>query len=532
MKLSGRSIIGDSRGSQTDEVFYAFNPAASEQIEPAFHAATVAEIDKVADLATLAAVEYKHKSSKQRSAFLHAIADEIESLASPIKQRVILETALPAGRIDGEFARTVNQMRLFAEVAKEGSWVQARIDHADPERQPVPKPDVRSMLRPVGPVLVFGASNFPLAISTAGGDTAAALAAGNSVIVKAHPAHPGTSELLGLAIQQAAQKCGMPPGVFSLLFGADHQLGAALVTNPAIKAVGFTGSYAGGRALMDLAAARSEPIPFFAEMGSVNPIVVLAEAANERGTAIATGLYAAVTLGVGQFCTNPGLVILEGSVEQQGDANGVESIISELVKLMKESSAEPMLTAGICSAYHQGIKRLAAISGVKMLVEPSADSTGYCVGPGLLETTAETLLAERSLMHEVFGPCTLLVRTSSHAEVLELVEALEGQLTATIHGTPNDLSENHELIDALEQKAGRIIVNSFPTGVEVCHAMIHGGPYPATSDGRSTSIGTQSIFRFARPICYQGFPKTLLPAELRDENPTGIWRLVDGEFRR
>ncbi|HMO16125.1 MAG TPA: aldehyde dehydrogenase (NADP(+)) [Pirellulaceae bacterium] len=531
MQLQGRSFIGRSLGTEGSRVFCAFDPSTSNRIEPEFHSATADEIDRAAHLAERAALEYRKTSGKQRCEFLHSIADEILALESLIKPRVILETALSAPRIDGEFARTVNQMRMFADLAGDGSWVQARIDHADANRQPVPKPEVRSMLRPIGPVLVFGASNFPLAISTAGGDTASALAAGNPVIVKAHPAHPGTSEYMAQAILHAAEKCGMPEGVFSLLFDAGHQVGTALTAHPAVKAVGFTGSFQAGRALMNVAAARPEPIPFFAEMGSINPVIVLPGAAHARAVQIASGIYNAVTLGAGQFCTNPGLIILEADATPSGNhGSGPAAIVTELTRLMQTASQAAMLTSGICSAYKHGISRQASDSRMKLLVNPGNDAGEFLCRPALLETSAETLLSEPSLLHEVFGPSTIIAHTRNSIETQQLIQVLAGQLTGTIHGTDSELAERRDLIEYLEQKVGRVIVNGYPTGVEVCHAMIHGGPYPATSDGRATSIGTQSIFRFARPVCYQGVPDRNLPAELKESNPMGIWRLVDGEY--
>jgi alpha-ketoglutaric semialdehyde dehydrogenase len=524
MAVQGTSIIGASRGAKEGGELHAMNPATGEALEPSFFTASKAEIDQAVNLATRAAESYGKTSGGERAAFLRSIADEIEALGEELTTRAMLETALPEARIKAETGRTLGQLRLFADVAEEGSWVSARIDHANAERQPLPKPDVRSMLRPVGPVLVFGASNFPLALSTAGGDTAAALAAGNPVVVKGHPAHLGTAELVATALRRAVDKSGMPEGVFSLLIGLGDQLGGLLVQHPGIKAVGFTGSLKGGRALMDLAAARPEPIPFFAEMGSINPVFVLPGAMAARAEAIAAGLHGAVTLGVGQFCTNPGLVILDG------ESDGAP-LLEALQQLIAEAPAEPMLTAEICAAYRDGVAALEGRDGVKALVGGRAGDSAYEGGPALLEVSGEVFLSDPDLKQEIFGPSTLVVKATGKAQALEIARSLEGQLTATLHGTEADLEANRELVDALEKKAGRLIVNGYPTGVEVCHAMVHGGPYPATSDGRSSSIGTLSIFRFARPVSYQDFPGWALHDELKDENPAGIWRLVDGEFK-
>ena len=521
MSLQGTSILGKSRGSATGNTFQATNPATLAALETDFHAATADEVDRAANLAGSAAIAIAALSGKEKAAFLNAIADQIEAIGEALVQRATAETGLPEARIQGERGRTCGQLRLFASMVEDGSWIEARIDHADPDRQPLPKPDVRSMLHPVGPVAVFCASNFPLAFSVAGGDTAAAFAAGCPVVVKAHHAHPGTAELIGTAVQAAADHCGLPDGTFSLLFGSGREVGSALVKHPAIKGVGFTGSRAGGRALMDLAAARPEPIPVYAEMSSINPVIILPGALADRGKAIATGLHGSLTLGVGQFCTNPGLVML-------GKELDASEFLGELTSLVNETPEATMLTGGICNAYRDGVKAHAGNSNVHQLA--TADSSpDACTGAAtVFEADGAAFLSDPSLSEEVFGPATLMVRHSSDAELLEIVHALEGQLTATIHGTEADLAENAELIQVLETKAGRLVFNGFPTGVEVCHAMVHGGPYPATSDGRSTSVGTQAVFRFCRPVSYQGWPDAALPDALKEANPLGISRLVDG----
>ncbi|MGI9244481.1 MAG: aldehyde dehydrogenase (NADP(+)) [Verrucomicrobiales bacterium] len=519
--LLGTSIIGSTRGEASGDSAMAANPATGEALDPAFYEASEEELGRAVSLAAEAAISFGKLSGRSKALFLRAIAAEIESLGDALVERATAETGLPAARIQGERGRTCGQLRLFADLVEDGSWVDARIDHADPNRQPVPKPDTRSMLRPVGPVVVFCASNFPLAFSVAGGDTASALAAGNPVIVKAHSAHPGTAELVGNAVRIAVEKCGLPEGVFSLLFGGGRSVGSSLVRASQVKAVGFTGSRAGGRALMDLAAARDEPIPVYAEMSSINPVFVLPGAMAERGDAIATGLHGSVTLGVGQFCTNPGLVMLEGDPG--------ESFGETLTALMGETAAGTMLTSGICQAYRDGLDNLKAIDGVEALVPGGGD--GNAAAAAVFKTDAETFLAGGGIDDEIFGPATLLVTHDGRGQLLELARSMEGQLTATLHGTEQDLQDYAELVQVLETRVGRLVVNAFPTGVEVCHSMVHGGPFPATSDGRSTSVGTQAIYRFARPVCYQGFPQGALPDELTDANPLGVKQLVDGSLR-
>lgn len=522
-----RSIIGFREGSATDEPFRALNPATGQPLEEAFLPASSADVDLALRLASEAFEIYGRSSGKERGTLLRKIAFQIESVTDKLVETAHLETALPKARLQGETARTCGQLRLFAQVVEEGSWVGARIDRAEPNRKPAPKPDLRSMLRPLGPIGVFGASNFPLAFSVAGGDTASALAAGNPVVVKAHPAHPGTSYLVGNAIRTSVNECGLPEGIFSLLFDQATQVGIALVKHPLLKAVGFTGSRAAGRALMDIAAARPEPIPFFGEMSSTNPVFILPGAMRERADAIANGLHASFTLGAGQFCTKPGLVFLP-----EGDA--VETFSDKLQELVRASAPFSLLTAGIRSSYQSAITARKQHGSAASTSEAAvaADDRTPCVTAVLFETDAATFLNNPDLAGEIFGPTTLLVRQSSGDSLLQIARELEGHLTATIHGTEADLREYADLIAILENKVGRLIFNGFPTGVEVTHAMVHGGPYPATSDGRSTSVGSQAIFRFARPVCYQGFPDAALPEELKDANPLGIWRMLDGQMSR
>jgi NADP-dependent aldehyde dehydrogenase len=519
--LTGTSIIGFSRGTRTVDTFRAFDPTTGNEIEPPFYTATLDELERAATLADKARLTYGNLPGRERAKFLRAIADNIEALGDTLTERASLETSLPNARFAGERARTCGQLRMFADLLDEGSWVDARVDHAIPDREPIPKPDVRSMLRPIGPVAVFCASNFPLAYSVAGGDTASALAAGCPVIVVAHTAHPGTAELVGNALSNAAQSCGLPEGVFSLLFSSGYEIGQALVKHPLIRGIGFTGSRRGGRALMDIAAARPEPIPVYTEMSSVNPTFILPNAVNERGDAIVAGLHASVTGGVGQFCTKPGLVFLPG------DENA-DVFVSKMRGLMTATEPAPLLTGGIQKAY------AAASQTREKQVEVTAANNksglnGFAVNPSIFETSSVTFLNSPDLNEEIFGPTTLLIRSNSHDELLAIGRSLEGQLTASVHGTEDDLREYADLIQILETKVGRLIFNGFSTGVEVCPSMVHGGPYPATSDGRWTAVGGRAIERFARLVCFQNFPDSALPDELKEANPLGISRMVEGK---
>lgn len=525
MNLSGRSIIGFGRSETTSESFYAVNPVSGERLEPSFSCATSEDLETAVRLAHEAFATYGHASGRDKAVLLRSVATNIESATDVLVERAHLETALPKGRLQAETIRTCAQLRLFAEVVGEGSWVMARIDRADPNRKPAPKPDIRSMLRPLGPVAVFGASNFPLAFSVAGGDTASALAAGNPVIVKAHPAHPGTSEIVGSALQESVRECGLPQGVFSLLFDGGIRLGSMLVKHPLVSAVGFTGSRTAGRVLMDLAAARPEPIPFFAEMSSTNPVFILPGALRERADAIAIGLHTSFTLGAGQFCTKPGIIFLP----EQHEAAG---FVNKLQGLARDSAPFHLLTAGIQSSYRSALESRRTKGTVRSVADTEGPECGFAAGITLFETTGEAFMQDPELAVEIFGPSTLLVRTGSRNQLMQAARGLEGHLTATIHGTEEDLRDFSDLRAILENKVGRLIFNGYPTGVEVTHAMVHGGPYPATSDSRSTSVGSRAIERFVRPICYQGFPQAALPAELRNENPLGIWRMVDGEMTK
>src|SRR5438270_2320113 len=522
--LSGRSLIGFREGAGSNEAMYAVDPSTGERLQPAFISATPEQVELAARLATEAFVGYQRISGRDRGAFRRAIAANIEAIADDVIARAMQETALPQARLQGETARTCAQLRLFAQVAEEGSWVQARIDRANPQRKPAPKPDIRSMLRPLGPVVVFGASNFPLAFSVAGGDTASALAAGNIVIFKAHPAHPGTSELVGRAIQKSVRDCGLPEGVFSLLFEAGTQVGTQLVKHPWVKAGGFTGSRIAGRIWMDLAAARPEPIPFYAEMSSTNPVFILPGALRERGENIAAGLHTSFTMGAGQFCTKPGMVFLPEASKASGFAQKLKGLVAE-------SAPFHLLTKTIHSAYDSAIAKRKADASLKVATVASQAAAGksFVACSALFESEAASFLAS-DLDADIFGSSTRLVQLSCRDQSIAMWRLLDGHLTATIHGTEEDLRDFADLIAILENKVGRVVFNGFPTGVEVTHAMVHGGPYPSTSDGRCTSVGSQAIFRFTRLVCYQGFPDSALPDELKDPNPLGIWRMIDGQI--
>jgi NADP-dependent aldehyde dehydrogenase len=523
--LTGQHIIGFQRSGKKEPTFQAVNPATSDLLPVEFCEATAAEIHRAAEMAAACFDTYRTMPLAERAGFLEAIAEEILALGDELIQRAMAETGLPEGRLVGERGRTVNQLKLFAQVVREGSWLGVRIDTAEPERQPLPKPDVRMMNHPLGPVAVFGASNFPLAFSVAGGDTASALAAGCPVIVKGHPAHPGTSEYVGIAVMRAAQRTGMPEGVFSLVQGSSIRVGQELVKHPYIKAVGFTGSFVGGKALFDLAAARPEPIPVFAEMGSTNPVFVLPGALKTNSKQIAEGLANSVTLGAGQFCTNPGLVLGIRS-------DLFETFAQQAATAFAAKPADTMLHKGIKNAYEAGINEITSIEDVHILAQGSGSTEDDNLGmPRLLIANGSTFIEHPRLEEEVFGPSSILIRCDSREEMMKIAENLRGHLTATIHATAEELAEWQDLVTVLERKVGRLVINGFPTGVEVCHAMVHGGPYPATTDSRSTSVGTAAIFRFLRPVCYQNYPQHLLPAALRNDNPLKIWRMVNGQWR-
>lgn len=516
MELTGLNFIGNKRSGNGNTTYQGVNPATDEKLEPQFVEATSKEVDEAVRKAEDAFREYREKSGEEKAAFLEAIADEIMELGDQLIERASSETGLSEGRLTGERGRTVNQLRLFAEVLREGSWVDARIDQGEDA------PDVRSMKMALGPVGIFGASNFPLAFSVAGGDTASALAAGCTIVVKAHPAHPGTCELVGSAIQKAVEETGMPDGTFSMVQGISHDVGMAIVEHPLIKAVGFTGSFKGGKALYDAATSRPEPIPVYAEMGSTNPIFLLPGALKEKGKEVAEGLFNSVNLGVGQFCTNPGLVTYPKSKEGEE----FRQLVSQH---FNDSEPGVMLTSGIQNAYKEGLDNLLRQSGVELVAEGSENGSPNTGVPHLLQVDAEDFLSNKTLEEEVFGPSTLTIKVNTVHEMIEIADNLQGHLTATLYGTEEDLDNYSELVSVLQRKVGRLIFNGFPTGVAVNHAMIHGGPYPATTDSRTTSVGTSAIDRFVRPVCFQDFPDSQLPDELKDDNPLDIWRLENGE---
>lgn len=524
--LYGQSLIAGLRWNVSGPLFRAQNPTTGESLEPAFHQCATNAVNAALDAAEAAFKIFRSLPAETRAQLLEAIAREVDALGDALLERAHLETGLPLDRLAGERDRTKKQLLLFAEVVREGSWCDARVDTAKPEREPVPRPDIRRMLIPLGPVIVFGASNFPLAYSVAGGDTASALAAGCPVIVKAHPAHPGTSELAASAINAAIASLGLPPGIFSMLHGA-QEIGPALVRHPLTKAAGFTGSHTAGRALFDAATARQNPIPVFAEMSGTNPVFILPGAMKERGATIATELLAPVINGVGQFCTKPGLVMaLEDDSQREFARNFAEAI--------RGTAPATMLHRGIEELYRTGVKAARSIPGVSVLstAEASASAAKTEGQPCVLITTAESYFAHEELHREIFGPCTLFVTTSGIDELFVIAERLEGQLTATVHAADSEQERAEELIAILERKAGRIIFNGYPTGLELCHSIHHGGPSPSTTDGRYTSGGPAAILRWVRPVCYQNFPEPSLPPELQDKNPRGIMRWLNGTLTR
>jgi alpha-ketoglutaric semialdehyde dehydrogenase len=514
-------IIGFDFYGAGEETFYSYNPTKQINNEYQFLKATPDEINLAVEKAAAAFQVYRKKSGTEKADFLLAIGEELLKLGEELVTVCCDETGLPPARIEGERTRTVNQLKMFAALVKEGSWVDARIDTAIPGRTPLPKPDLRFIHIPLGVVVVFGASNFPLAFSVAGGDTASALAAGCTVVVKAHPAHPATSAMVGRAIQTAARNNNMPDGVFSLLFDNGIDVGVQLVKKPFVKAVAFTGSYKAGKALYDIAVSRPEPIPVYAEMGSTNPVFILPQAMKERGREIAAAYAASVTTGVGQFCTNPGMLIYQN----------INDDFKQLIKTAFEKTAGGvMLTPTILHAYKTGVRHRLDIPGVEQLAA-AGSQTGNDANtavPVLLNTGGEVLNNNPQLSEEIFGPSGIIIPVTTKEEMLAIAGNLSGHLTATVHGNDDELVAYKELLDILEQKAGRVIINGFPTGVEVCSAMVHGGPFPSTTDSKTTSVGTAAIYRFTRPVCYQNMPQVLLPEELKDSNTSGIYRLVNG----
>lgn len=488
---------------------------------PPYKDLNVEEIDAVMLQAWHAFHIYRKCSLKQRAAFMKAIAVELENCGDTLVQTAMQETNLPEARLRGERARTIFQLNSYAEACEKGDWLEARIDTAIPAKTP-PKPDIRKMLVPLGPVVVFGASNFPFAYSTAGGDTACAFAAGCPVIVKAHPAHAGTSEMVANAILTAAGRCNMPKGIFAHVHGAGFEVGKALVMHPHTKAVGFTGSYTGGKQLFDWGNQRKEPIPVFAEMGSVNPVFLLPEKLHASAAEIATTYAGSITLGVGQFCTNPGIII---GIE----SDALNTFTSTLAEEIKKITPAKMLHEGIVKAYNKNKETALSQAGVETLA--SVENPDSSLGSATIATaTGQDFLNDPVLHQEVFGPYSIVIRCKDMHEMLTVAENLEGQLTATLMATENDIIENDVLVEAVKNICGRFILNSVPTGVEVCLSMQHGGPFPACSDSRFTSVGADGIKRFARPVAFQNWSNNLLPDELKNENPLRIWRTVDNEL--
>ncbi len=528
MKITGKSIIAKSV-HVTHEVqsspycFHGINPFSGEQLSPAFIEASENTINHAANMANEAFLRMNEINDYQRAMFLEAIIDEIMVLGDELIERACLETALPQDRLIGERARTCFQLQLYADILKEGSWVDATIDSASPDRKPVPKPDLRALRIPLGPVVVFAASNFPLAYSVAGGDTASAIAAGCPVIVKAHPAHPGTSEMVAHAIVNAAKKCEMPDGVFSLIQGESYHVGEQLVKHPAIKAVGFTGSHRGGRALYNIATSRQQPIPFYAEMGSINPIFILDNDEHFNREAFVEGYLVSLTSGVGQFCTNPGILVIKKS--QYSDV-----LLNSLKTKMSETLPGTMLTKGIQSSLARSLEQLSRNDSVELLAE-GGKNDAYCgMNNRLYQVSAEEFINKPQLHEEFFGPVSLIVVCENEIEMNQVAMSFEGQLTASIHTNRNDSQFAQKLMTRLSHVAGRVIFNGFPTGVEVCRSMMHGGPYPAATPNANTSVGHQAIYRFTRMACFQNTPQELLPSALKNNNPLNIYRIIDGKY--
>ncbi|MBR0552516.1 aldehyde dehydrogenase (NADP(+)) [Stakelama marina] len=518
--MDGSFLIG-GQAVTSSETFRAVDPATNEALDTDFAVSTKEHVAQACKLADEAFDSFRETDPEDRAAFLEAIADEIENVDGLV-QRAMAESGLPEARLTGERGRTCGQLRLFAKLLRQGRWAEVVVDNAMPDRQPLPRADLRQRRIAVGPVAVFGASNFPLAFSVAGGDTASALAAGCPVVCKGHPAHPGTSVMVARAIANAVKKCGLHEGVFSLVQGTSNELGAALVTDPQIKAVGFTGSRAGGLALVELAQKRPEPIPVYAEMSSINPVVLFPDALKARGADLGKGYVGSLTLGSGQFCTNPGVVVAIDGPE-------LDTFAEAAVEALSEAQPQVMLTSGIHKNYDKGVELLSGQGEVKTLAR-GAEGTGCNRGrAALFETTGEAFINNPELAHEVFGAASIIVRCTDFDQIAKVLEGMEGQLTATLQIDEGDHEEAAKLVPLLERKAGRILANAWPTGVEVSYAMVHGGPFPATSDPRTTSVGTAAIERFLRPVCYQDLPDALLPKPVKHDNPLKLPRIVDGE---
>ncbi len=514
--INGNWVGGDSK-------FQADNPTTNCKNNIDFFNASVEQVNDAVIAASDCAEEFASMAISKRANFLREIANEIDARGEDLTKIGQSETALPVMRLNGERGRTVGQLRFFANWIEEGSWLKARIDSAIPDRQPLPMPDIRVCNKALGPVGVFGASNFPLAFSAAGGDTASALAAGCPVVVKAHNAHPAISEIIAQAIDAAIKSCKMPAGVFSMIQGGDLNIGQALVAHPQITAIGFTGSLGGGRALFDIATSRPEPIPFYGELGSNNPVFIMQNALNEKAKEIATAWAASLTMGVGQFCTNPGVIVaLKG--------NALDDFKQTAIEILQQSTPSPMLTDRIATAYHKITKSHNDDDRLNCLLAAVDNDNPFCASPAIYSVSYDIWRDNKDLNEEVFGPTAIIIECQNQEEMLEISRNLIGQLTTTVHMVKADTKAVSNIMPHLEKKSGRILINGFPTGVEVCHSMVHGGPYPASTDMRSTSVGSLAIERFVRPISYQNIPDELLPLALQNKNPLGISRLVDGQL--
>ncbi|WP_142786598.1 aldehyde dehydrogenase (NADP(+)) [Changchengzhania lutea] len=518
--ITGKNYIGNKLSAKGNSIYKTFNPQLNIENEQAFTEASSEEIDAAVTLASEAFKSFQNISGIKKSEFLNAIADEILALDNTLIKTYCLESGLPEGRAKGERGRTIGQLRMFADLVKEGSWVEATIDTAEPNREPQPKPDLRKMMVPLGPVAVFGASNFPLAYSTAGGDTASALASGCPVIVKSHPMHSGTGELVASAVIKAAQKTNMPNGVFSNLNGINIDVGAQLVKHSGVKAVGFTGSIKGGRALYDMAAKRDEPIPVFAEMGSVNPVVILPESLKEKGESLAKTYAGSITLGTGQFCTNPGLIL---GLKSDAFSSFIDRLSDEIIKI------EPtcMLHPNIKGAYDTNKEKAMQQSAITVVADYEDEVQTNFARQTVTTVEGAIFLKNTTLHQEVFGPYSIVVLCEDAAQLEKIISNLEGQLTGTIIAESSEANKYPKIISALQNRVGRLIFNGVPTGVEVCTSMTHGGPYPASTDSRFTAVGIHSIKRWVRPMSYQDWPNDLLPEALKDENPLGVFRVVN-----
>ncbi|MBC7687443.1 MAG: aldehyde dehydrogenase (NADP(+)) [Aquabacterium sp.] len=522
--LKGYNLVGQTESAEGNQFLQAFSTVKQEFLPENFSIATVDETDKAVNKAVTAFALYKNSTAENRAIFLETIAEEIIAIGDELIQRAMLETGLTEARLIGERGRTTGQLKLFADLLREGSWIEAVIDTALPDRKPMPRADFRKMLVPIGPVVVFGASNFPFAFSTAGGDTAAALAAGNPVIVKAHASHLGTNELVALAINKAAQKCKMPDGVFSFVIGSGAVTGMQLVKHAGVKAVGFTGSYNAGMAIYKAAVNEREiPIPVYAEMSSINPVLLLPAKLKQDAIAVATQLAGSVTLGVGQFCTNPGLIFLI-----EDEASG--AFIKKLTELLSAAPLATMLNAGICRSYYENRQTIAQQNGVTALFTGDDAGAAYKASAALLQVSAGDFISNPKLQNEIFGPASLIVKCKDKEELLLAIESLHGQLTGSVIADKNDMQNFSNCISVLTDKVGRVVYNGVPTGVEVCYAMVHGGPFPSTTDVRSTSVGADAVKRFVRPLCLQDCPAEFLPDVLKDENPLHIMRKVNGRY--